>query len=105
MMYVNCTGLGAPPRRLYHGVAGSRASFPRSFDLRQAVCGYRSMLPRDGDACVFRYGAPLSHYGRSANVKGFLSGSWTMIIAVTTGVKSLNWLFTMYGGGIGVPFR
>jgi cytochrome o ubiquinol oxidase subunit 1 len=37
--------------------------------------------------------------GASANVNGFF-GVMTMIIAVPTGVKIFNWLFTMYGGRI-----
>jgi cytochrome o ubiquinol oxidase subunit 1 len=37
--------------------------------------------------------------GASANVNGFF-GVMTMIIAVPTGVKVFNWLFTMYGGRI-----
>jgi cytochrome o ubiquinol oxidase subunit 1 len=37
--------------------------------------------------------------GASANVNGFF-GIMTMIIAVPTGVKIFNWLFTMYGGRV-----
>jgi cytochrome o ubiquinol oxidase subunit I len=37
--------------------------------------------------------------GASANVNGFF-GVMTMIIAVPTGVKVFNWLFTMYGGRV-----
>jgi cytochrome o ubiquinol oxidase subunit 1 len=37
--------------------------------------------------------------GAGANVNGFF-GIMTMIIAVPTGVKVFNWLFTMYGGRI-----
>jgi cytochrome o ubiquinol oxidase subunit 1 len=37
--------------------------------------------------------------GAGANVNGFF-GVMTMIIAVPTGVKVFNWLFTMYGGRI-----
>jgi cytochrome o ubiquinol oxidase subunit 1 len=37
--------------------------------------------------------------GASADVNGFF-GVMTMIIAVPTGVKVFNWLFTMYGGRI-----
>jgi cytochrome o ubiquinol oxidase subunit 1 len=37
--------------------------------------------------------------GASADVNGFF-GVMTMIIAVPTGVKVFNWLFTMYGGRV-----
>jgi len=37
--------------------------------------------------------------GASANVNGFF-GVMTMVIAVPTGVKVFNWLFTMYGGRV-----
>src|SRR4051795_4696620 len=37
--------------------------------------------------------------GASADVNGFF-GVMTMVIAVPTGVKVFNWLFTMYGGRI-----
>src|SRR5258708_19022590 len=37
--------------------------------------------------------------GSGANVNGFF-GVMTMIIAVPTGVKVFNWLFTMYGGRV-----
>ncbi len=37
--------------------------------------------------------------GASADVNGFF-GVMTMIIAVPTGVKIFNWLFTMYGGRV-----
>ena len=37
--------------------------------------------------------------GASANVNAFF-GIMTMIIAVPTGVKIFNWLFTMYGGRV-----
>jgi cytochrome o ubiquinol oxidase subunit 1 len=37
--------------------------------------------------------------GAGANVNGFF-GVMTMIIAVPTGVKVFNWLFTMYGGRV-----
>src|ERR1700724_1495674 len=52
--------------------------------------------------CVLSFLVWLHHFftlGASANVNGFF-GVMTMIIAVPTGVKVFNWLFTMYGGRI-----
>jgi cytochrome o ubiquinol oxidase subunit 1 len=40
--------------------------------------------------------------GAGANVNGFF-GVMTMVIAVPTGVKVFNWLFTMYGGRVRCP--
>jgi cytochrome o ubiquinol oxidase subunit 1 len=52
--------------------------------------------------CVLSFMVWLHHFftmGAGANVNGFF-GVMTMIIAVPTGVKVFNWLFTLYGGRI-----
>jgi cytochrome o ubiquinol oxidase subunit I len=52
--------------------------------------------------CVLAYTVWLHHFftmGASAGVNAFF-GVASMIIAVPTGVKIFNWLFTMYGGRI-----
>jgi len=52
--------------------------------------------------CILSFVVWLHHFftmGASADVNGFF-GVMTMIIAVPTGVKVFNWLFTMYGGRI-----
>jgi cytochrome o ubiquinol oxidase subunit 1 len=52
--------------------------------------------------CILSFMVWLHHFftmGASADVNGFF-GVMTMIIAVPTGVKVFNWLFTMYGGRI-----
>jgi cytochrome o ubiquinol oxidase subunit 1 len=52
--------------------------------------------------CVLAYTVWLHHFftmGAGANVNAFF-GVASMIIAVPTGVKIFNWLFTMYGGRI-----
>jgi cytochrome o ubiquinol oxidase subunit 1 len=64
--------------------------------------GYRSMVAATMAICVLAFIVWLHHFftmGASANVNGFF-GVMTMIIAVPTGVKIFNWLFTMYGGRV-----
>jgi cytochrome o ubiquinol oxidase subunit 1 len=64
--------------------------------------GYRSMVAATMAICVLAFFVWLHHFftmGASANVNGFF-GVMTMIIAVPTGVKVFNWLFTMYGGRV-----
>jgi cytochrome o ubiquinol oxidase subunit 1 len=64
--------------------------------------GYRSMVAATMAICVLSFLVWLHHFftmGASANVNGFF-GVMTMVIAVPTGVKIYNWLFTMYGGRV-----
>jgi cytochrome o ubiquinol oxidase subunit I len=64
--------------------------------------GYRSMVAATMAICLLSFLVWLHHFftmGASANVNGFF-GVMTMIIAVPTGVKVFNWLFTMYGGRV-----
>jgi cytochrome o ubiquinol oxidase subunit 1 len=64
--------------------------------------GYRSMVAATMAICVLSFLVWLHHFftmGASADVNGFF-GVATMIIAVPTGVKLFNWLFTMYGGRV-----
>jgi len=64
--------------------------------------GYRSMILATMAICVLSFIVWLHHFftmGAGADVNGFFGVS-TMIIAVPTGVKVFNWLFTMYGGRI-----
>jgi hypothetical protein len=64
--------------------------------------GYRSMVMATMVICVLSFMVWLHHFftmGAGANVNAFF-GIATMIIAVPTGVKIFNWLFTMYGGSI-----
>jgi cytochrome o ubiquinol oxidase subunit I len=52
--------------------------------------------------CVLAFMVWLHHFftmGAGADVNAFL-GIMTMIIAVPTGVKVFNWLFTMYAGTV-----
>jgi cytochrome o ubiquinol oxidase subunit 1 len=63
---------------------------------------YRSMVAATLFICLVSYMVWLHHFftmGAGANVNAFF-GISTSIIAVGTGVKIYNWLFTMYGGRI-----
>jgi cytochrome o ubiquinol oxidase subunit I len=64
--------------------------------------GYRSMVLATMAICVLSFMVWLHHFftmGAGADVNAIF-GIATMIIAVPTGVKVFNWLFTMYGGRI-----
>jgi cytochrome o ubiquinol oxidase subunit 1 len=64
--------------------------------------GYRSMIIATMAICVLSFMVWLHHFftmGAGADVNAFF-GVMTMIIAVPTGVKVFNWLFTMWGGRI-----
>jgi cytochrome o ubiquinol oxidase subunit 1 len=64
--------------------------------------GYRSMVAATMAICLLSFLVWLHHFftmGAGADVNGFF-GIMTMIIAVPTGVKIFNWLFTLYGGRI-----
>jgi cytochrome o ubiquinol oxidase subunit I len=64
--------------------------------------GYRSMVAATMVICVLSFMVWLHHFftmGAGANVNAIF-GIATTIIAVPTGVKIYNWLFTMYGGRI-----
>jgi cytochrome o ubiquinol oxidase subunit 1 len=64
--------------------------------------GYRSMVAATLAICVLSFIVWLHHFftmGAGADVNGFF-GVMTMIIAVPTGVKVYNWLFTLYGGRV-----
>jgi cytochrome o ubiquinol oxidase subunit 1 len=66
------------------------------------VFGYRSMVIATMAICVLSFMVWLHHFftmGAGADVNGFF-GVMTMIIAVPTGVKVFNWLFTLYGGRV-----
>ncbi len=68
----------------------------------KAVFGYRSMVMATMAICILSFMVWLHHFftmGAGANVNSFF-GVMTMIIAVPTGVKVFNWLFTLYRGRI-----
>jgi len=64
--------------------------------------GYRSMVAATMAICLLSFMVWLHHFftmGAGADVNAIF-GIASMIIAVPTGVKLFNWLFTMYGGRI-----
>lgn len=69
---------------------------------RKRLFGYKSMVIALGAITFLSYTVWLHHFftmGASANVNAFF-GIMTAVIAVPTGVKVFNWLFTMYRGRI-----
>ncbi len=90
-----------PPRGVYPDSAGIRCVLrSRATFSGKPLFGYRSMVLATMAICVLSFmvaAAPLLHDGSGADVNGFF-GIMTMIIAVPTGVKIFNWLFTLYGG-------
>jgi cytochrome o ubiquinol oxidase subunit 1 len=68
----------------------------------KSLFGYRSMVMATMAICILSFMVWLHHFftmGAGANVNAFF-GMMTMIIAIPTGVKVFNWLFTLYGGRI-----
>jgi cytochrome o ubiquinol oxidase subunit 1 len=64
--------------------------------------GYRSMVLATMGICILSFMVWLHHFftmGAGANVNAFF-GIMSAIIAVPTGVKVFNWLFTMFQGRI-----
>ena len=64
--------------------------------------GYRSMVIATMAICLLSFMVWLHHFftmGAGGDVNGFF-GIMSMIIAIPTGVKLFNWLFTMYGGRV-----
>lgn len=64
--------------------------------------GYRSMVMATLAICIIAFTVWLHHFftmGAGGDVNAIF-GIASMIIAIPTGVKIFNWLFTMYGGRI-----
>jgi cytochrome o ubiquinol oxidase subunit 1 len=64
--------------------------------------GYRSMVYATLAICLLSFTVWLHHFftmGAGANVNAVF-GIASMLIAIPTGVKVFNWLFTMYGGRV-----
>ena len=68
----------------------------------KSLFNYRSMVAATMFICLVSYLVWMHHFftmGAGADVNAFF-GISTSIIAVGTGVKIYNWLFTMYGGRV-----
>jgi cytochrome o ubiquinol oxidase subunit 1 len=69
---------------------------------KKPLFGYRSMVMATMAICLLAFMVWLHHFftmGAGGDVNAIF-GIMTMIIAVPTGVKIFNWIFTMYGGQI-----
>src|SRR5438067_826055 len=101
MMYVNLFWAWGHPE-VYILVLPAFGIFSEVFATfaRKALFGYRSMVLATLAICVLSFMVWLHHFftmGAGANVNAFF-GLMSMVIAVPTGVKVFNWLFTMFHG-------
>jgi cytochrome o ubiquinol oxidase subunit 1 len=103
MMYINLIWIWGHPE-VYILVLPAFGVFSEvvSTFSRKPLFGYRSMVAATMAICILSFMVWLHHFftmGAGADVNAIF-GIATMIIAVPTGVKIFNWLFTMYGGRI-----
>jgi cytochrome o ubiquinol oxidase subunit 1 len=103
MMYINLIWAWGHPE-VYILVLPAFGVFSEVFSTfsGKPLFGYRSMVIATMAICILSFMVWLHHFftmGAGADVNGFF-GIMTMIIAVPTGVKIFNWLFTMWGGRI-----
>ena len=104
MMFVNLIWAWGHPE-VYILVLPAFGIFSEVFSTfsGKPLFGYRSMVAATLFICVRRdddLAAPLLHDGRRRRRSTPLFGISTSIIAVGTGVKIYNWIFTMYGGRV-----
>ncbi len=103
MMYVNLIWVWGHPEVyiLVLPVFGVFSEVTATF-AKKRMFGYTSMVWATVAITVLSFIVWLHHFftmGAGANVNAFF-GIMTMIIAIPTGVKIFNWLFTMYQGRI-----
>jgi cytochrome o ubiquinol oxidase subunit 1 len=103
MMYINLIWIWGHPE-VYILVLPAFGVFSEvvSTFSSKPLFGYRSMIVATMAICILSFLVWMHHFftmGAGANVNAFF-GIATMIIAVPTGVKVFNWLFTMYGGRV-----
>ena len=101
MMYVNLFWAWGHPE-VYILILPAFGVFSEVFATfsGKALFGYRSMVLATLGICVLSFMVWLHHFftmGAGANVNAFF-GLMSMVIAVPTGVKVFNWLFTMFHG-------
>ena len=103
MMYINLIWAWGHPEVyiLILPAFGAFSEIVATFS-RKALFGYKSMVYAIGAITFLSYIVWLHHFftmGAGPNVNAFF-GIMTMVIAVPTGVKVFNWIFTMYRGRI-----
>ena len=103
MMYVNLIWAWGHPEVyiLILPAFGAFSEIVATFSQKR-LFGYKSMVWALGAITVLSFLVWLHHFftmGAGANVNAFF-GIMTAVIAVPTGVKVFNWLFTMYRGRI-----
>ncbi len=103
MMFVNLIWVWGHPE-VYILVLPAFGVFSEIFSTfsGKPLFGYRSMVMATLFICVVSFTVWLHHFftmGAGANVNATF-GIATSVIAVGTGVKVYNWIFTMYGGRI-----
>jgi cytochrome o ubiquinol oxidase subunit I len=106
MMFVNLIWAWGHPE-VYILILPAFGVFSEVFSTfsRKPLFGYRSMVLATMSICIISFMVWLHHFftmGAGADVNAIF-GIATMIIAVPTGVKIFNWLFTMYGGRVEFP--
>jgi len=103
MMFVNLIWAWGHPE-VYILILPAFGIFSEVFSTFSAkpLFGYKSMVAATMAICLLSFMVWMHHFftmGAGADVNAFF-GVATMVIAVPTGVKIYNWLFTMYGGRI-----
>ncbi|WP_343182962.1 cytochrome o ubiquinol oxidase subunit I [Buchnera aphidicola (Neophyllaphis podocarpi)] len=103
MMYVNLIWIWGHPE-VYILILPAFGIFSEivSTFSRKAIFGYKSLVYATFSITILSFIVWLHHFftmGAGADVNAFF-GIATMIIAIPTGVKIFNWLFTMYEGRI-----
>jgi cytochrome aa3-600 menaquinol oxidase subunit 1 len=105
MMYVNLFWLFGHPEVyiLILPAFGVFSEVVATFSAKP-LFGYTSMVVATAGIMLFSYGTWVHHFfimGAGPAVNAFF-GLSTMLIAIPSGVKIFNWLFTMWGGRIRV---
>ncbi len=103
MMYINMIWIWGHPEVyiLILPAFGIYSEVVATF-AKKPLFGYTTMVLATASITVLSFIVWLHHFftmGAGGNVNGFF-GIATMIIAIPTGVKVFNWLFTMYKGRI-----
>src|SRR5690606_38624216 len=106
MMYLNLIWMWGHPE-VYIVVLPAFGSFSEVVAIfsKKKIFGYKSMVFALMSISFFSFFTWAHHFftmGSGANVNAFFAVT-TMIIAIPTGVKVFNWLFTMYRGKLSFP--